>query len=226
MEHSEAIRLMAAERYLLNELTPELRHSFEDHFFECQECALEVQAGDALIQHSKNIFAEPPVPVAAREVREARPSWFAWLRPAYAVPVFAVLVAVVAYQNLVSVPTLKKAAANAGEPQVVASLYLTSGTLQGADDRVIRVRAGNSFLLQVDIATDPRYSSYICELRSPSGDLAGSFPVSADAARNTVPVLVPPPQKSGAYKLVVRGIVSGQQATSEISSSSFELQVQ
>jgi hypothetical protein len=224
MEHPEAIRLMAAERYLLNELTPELRQGFEEHFFECQECALEVQAGDAFIQHSKKIFGETPAPVAPTQAREARPSWFTWLRPTFAVPVLAVLLAVIAYQNLVSVPRLKESA-RLGQPQVVASLYLTSGTLQGADDRVIKVRPNSSFLLQVDIATNPRYSSYVCELQSASGDVVGSFPVSAEAARNTVPVLVPQ-QKSGAYKLVVRGIVSGQQATSEISSSSFELQVQ
>jgi hypothetical protein len=225
MEHPEAIRLMAAERYLLNELTPEQRQSFEEHFFECQECAVEVQAGDAFIQHSKKIFGEPVAPYAPREERESRPGWMAWLRPAFAVPVFAALIAVIAYQNMVSVPRLKQSASNL-QPQVVASLYLTSGTLQGAEDRVIKVRSNSSFLLQVDIAADPRYSSYICELRSPSGDVVGTFPVSTEAARNTVPVLVPPQQKSGSYKLAVRGIVSGQQATSEISSSSFELQVQ
>lgn len=225
MEHPEAIRLMAAERYLLNELTPEQRQSFEEHFFECQECALEVQAGDAFVQHSKKIFGETPVPVPAPRIRETRASWTSWLRPAFAAPVFAVLIAVIAYQNLVSVPRLKQVASN-GQPQVVASLYLTSGTLQGAEDRVIKVRRNSSFLLQVDVATDPRYSSYLCELQSASGDVVGSFPVSAEAARNTVPVLVPPQQKSGAYKLVVRGIVSGQQATSEISSSTFGLQVQ
>ncbi len=225
MEHSEAIRLMAAERYLLDELSPELRQNFEEHFFECQECALEVQAGDAFIQHSKKIFGGTSVPVAVPEVRASRSGWMAWLlRPAFAAPVFAVLIAVIAYQSFVSVPRLKQLASN-GQPQVIASLYLTSGTLQGAEDRIIKVRPNSSFLLQVDIATDPRYSSYLCELQSASGDVLGSFPVPTEAARNTVPVLVPQ-QKSGAYKLVVRGIVSGQQATSEISSSSFELQVQ
>ncbi len=225
MEHSEAIRLMAAERYLLNELSPEQRQSFEEHFFECQECALEVQAGDAFVQHSKKIFGETPAPVPAPRVRETRSGWMAWLRPAFAVPVLAALVAFIAYQNLVSVPRLKQSAANV-QPQVVASLYLTSGTLQGAEDRVVRVRPNSSFLLQVDIAADPRYSSYVCQLLSPSGAVVGTFPVSAESARNTVPVLIPPQQKSGSYKLAVRGIVSGQQATSEISTSSFELQVQ
>ena len=225
MEHSEATRLMAAERYLLNELTPEQRQSFEDHFFDCQECALEVQAGNGFIHHSKEIFAEPVAVPAAAPVREARASWFAWLRPAFAVPVFAVLLAVIAFQNLVSVPHLKQLAASTVRPQVMASLYLTSGTLQGAEERVIKVQPNTPFLLQVDIATDPRYSSYLCELRSSTGEVAASLPVPAEVARNTVQVMVPA-QKSGVYKLAVRGIVSGQQATSEISSSSFELQVQ
>jgi len=37
MDHGESIRLMAAEKYLLGELAPELREQFEEHFFDCQE---------------------------------------------------------------------------------------------------------------------------------------------------------------------------------------------
>ena len=59
MDHSESIRLMAAEKYLLGELTPDLQEKFEEHFFECQECALDVRAGAALVEHSKVVLAEP-----------------------------------------------------------------------------------------------------------------------------------------------------------------------
>ena len=59
MDHSESIRLMAVEKYLLGELTPELQEQFEEHFFECQECALDVRAGAALVEHSKVVLSEP-----------------------------------------------------------------------------------------------------------------------------------------------------------------------
>ena len=35
MDHSEAVQLMATERYLLGELSPDQREAFEEHFFEC-----------------------------------------------------------------------------------------------------------------------------------------------------------------------------------------------
>jgi len=53
MDHSESIRLMAAEKYLLGELTPELRDQFEEDFFDCQECPFDVRAGAALVENSK-----------------------------------------------------------------------------------------------------------------------------------------------------------------------------
>ena len=42
-----------------------------------------------------------PVPVSKAA------GWLAWLRPAFAVPVFALLLAVVGYQNFVTVPRLE-----------------------------------------------------------------------------------------------------------------------
>src|SRR5580704_6048204 len=77
MDHSESIRLMAAEKYLLGELAPELREQFEEHFFDCQECALDVRAGAALVEHSKVVLSEPvavspaSLPVPAR----VKPDW-------------------------------------------------------------------------------------------------------------------------------------------------------
>ncbi|MGC2705555.1 MAG: hypothetical protein WA361_13635, partial [Candidatus Acidiferrales bacterium] len=39
MEHTEAVQLKAAERYVLGELTGDLRAQYEDHYFGCAECA-------------------------------------------------------------------------------------------------------------------------------------------------------------------------------------------
>jgi anti-sigma factor RsiW len=43
MTHTEAVRSSAAERYLLNELSEPERFAFEDHYFDCPECAEEVR---------------------------------------------------------------------------------------------------------------------------------------------------------------------------------------
>jgi hypothetical protein len=45
MEHSKAIESMAAERYILGELNLDERDDFEEHFFDCPECAISVRDG-------------------------------------------------------------------------------------------------------------------------------------------------------------------------------------
>src|ERR1700758_2565140 len=82
MDHEEAVRQNATERYLLDELDPELRDQFEEHLFDCQDCALDLRAGAMFVEQTKVILAEPAVSVASVPVREtAKPGWFAWLRP-------------------------------------------------------------------------------------------------------------------------------------------------
>src|SRR5437899_1549015 len=44
MDHNEALQLQAAGKYVLGKLSPPLRDEFEEHFFDCQECARHVQA--------------------------------------------------------------------------------------------------------------------------------------------------------------------------------------
>ncbi|MFZ1030822.1 MAG: hypothetical protein WAN72_02440, partial [Candidatus Acidiferrales bacterium] len=43
MEHTEAVQLKAAERYVLGELTGDLRAQYEDHYFGCAECAADLK---------------------------------------------------------------------------------------------------------------------------------------------------------------------------------------
>jgi hypothetical protein len=45
MSHDEAVECFAAEQYLLDEMTLELCDEFEQHFFDCRECAIDLLAG-------------------------------------------------------------------------------------------------------------------------------------------------------------------------------------
>lgn len=44
MDHAEAMRLQAAVKHVLGELRQAERDSFEERYFECGECALDVHA--------------------------------------------------------------------------------------------------------------------------------------------------------------------------------------
>ena len=50
MTHQQALDTMAAERYLLDEMTEVEKHEFEDHFFDCGDCAEEVRHGELIRQ--------------------------------------------------------------------------------------------------------------------------------------------------------------------------------
>jgi len=224
MDHSESIRLMAAEKYLLDELTPESREQFEEHFFDCQECALEVRAGAAFVEHSKVVLAEP---VAASSVRAsipapARPGWLTWLRPAFAVPVLATLLAVIAYQNLVTYPQLQQAAAT---PQILPWASINVST-RGASTTQISPRVGEGFHLLVNIPPEGRYESYTFDLSSPSGRLAWSRTIPAASSDDARSIYVPGAnQEQGIYALAVHGI-SATGENLDLGRYSIEVQIQ
>ena len=229
MDHSEAIRLMAAEKYLLGELTQESRDQFEEHFFECQECAQDVSAGAAFVEHSKVVLAGSPQPipqvVPARQPGKQPSSWLAWLRPSVAVPVMALMLAVIGYQNLFTYPKLKDEMALVSRPQLLASASLINANTRGANRIVVSSRQGEPFLLFVDIPAETRFSSYITELDAPTGKSLWSLTIPADAAKDTVNLRVPPGNyAAGTYTVVVRG-VGTYAGPSEVGRYPFELQV-
>src|SRR3984893_19526268 len=109
MDHDEAVRTNVTERYLLDELDPEMRDQFEEHLFDCQDRALDGRAAAMFVEQSKAILSERPEagPVKAPVPVSKAAGWFAWLRPAFAVPVFALLLAMVGYQHFVTAPRLE-----------------------------------------------------------------------------------------------------------------------
>ena len=56
MDHNEALQLQAVEKYVLGELPPPLRDEFEGHFFECQECALDVMAAAEFVDNVRAVL--------------------------------------------------------------------------------------------------------------------------------------------------------------------------
>lgn len=203
MDHDQAVRMKATERYLLDELDPSAREEFEEHLFDCQECALDLRAAAMFVEQSKVALAEGPKAVPVRHAAPARSNWFGWLRPAFAVPAFAALIAVIGYQNLVQVPHLQMAATQPMELPYTSLNVSTRGTVT----KDVTIQPGLGFNLFVSVPPDSTYSSYILELHNPAGRLQYSLKIPASSPDDTRSIYIPGAGlEQGTYTLAVSGV--------------------
>ncbi len=222
MDHADVLRMNATERYLLNELDTTQLEQFEEHMFECQECALDVHAAAMFIEQSKNVLAKPalaPVPVPRPVPAPAPKPWFAWLRPGFAVPAMAVLLLAIGYQGYLL------RSSQGSTPDILASATINVATRSAATPQV-HSKAGKPFVLLLNIPSESRFSSYIADLYDPAGHIKWSLPISAEMANDTLPVRVPGLGESGLYVLAIRGISQDSSTPTEIGRQPFEFSLQ
>ena len=222
MDHEQAVRQKATERYILNELDPGLRDEFEEHLFDCQDCALDVRAAAMFVEQSKSILAEPPSPAPVRVPFPvpAKVGWLGWLRPAFAVPVLALLI-VIGYQNLITFPKMTRVLSS---PQLLPSVMVNVAT-RGASVPVIAVPQGRAFLLYVRIPPQDGYSRYTADLYNPAEKLEWSLPIPATPGEDMWTVQVPANNReSGKYTLRVLGTTSSGESKEVGFPTAFELQ--
>jgi hypothetical protein len=215
MTHSEAVQQMAAERYLLDELTPVMRDAFEEHVFDCQECALDLRAAAAFIDEAKvqlplhTMPSPKPQPAFGKEPKRQR---FSWLSPAFAVPTFAVLLLVIGYQNVAVIPGLRTAAT---QPRVMPWASVHLGTRGAAPISVVADRKDGVNLL-VDVPQQPTYPTYMCELYDADGKPVWKIPGFApgENANGALSVAISGQGlHEGAYTLAISGMLPSGEAT-------------
>jgi hypothetical protein len=214
MEHSEAVQLKAAERYVLGELSGDLRTQYEEHYFGCPECAEDLKLAAAFVENTRAVLESGPVTRSARvpmatERRFSSSGWFArLLRPSFAIPVFALLLLFAGYQNLIVIPHLKSAAPSIS-PQTLPSYSLISANSRGGEPLTITLPANKAFSLYIDIPPEKQFPLYACELLNASGITEYSLNISGAEAQNSVQLLIPPATlKPGNYTVVVRGLAA------------------
>ena len=206
MDHEEAIKLRAAERYILEELSPDERDDFEEHYFMCVECADEVRSVFALADNAKSVFAgqaqaATPRPVALHE----RPSnWWLRLRPAVAAPAAAaLLLGVTLYQSVWVIPRLERDLANVNQAQTIPSVVARPATR--GEDPVVEISEHDRFVqLILDLNVTIPDSFYTLEVYDEAGSLRFSVPAPAPS-RGSLHLLLPVTGlKPGPYMIRVR----------------------
>ena len=203
MDHNEAMHSEACEKYLLGELSLELREDYEEHYFSCQECALHLRTTSQLLGATRQILAAQPASAAPAAAR-ASAGWFAWLKPSIAIPVFTALLLFIGYQNLVIIPHYKQSSS----PTVLPMYSLIAGNTRGEQGLVFTVSPNQPVGLYVDVPADPSYSTYLLRLQDPSGAVAPFRSLTAAEAQKTQVITFNPARLAGNYALIISGLTN------------------
>jgi hypothetical protein len=202
MTHADAIRTLAVERYLLDEMPEIERFAFEDHFFDCVECADDLRDGATM---SKAVKAGL-LPQASRPTTIspaiAKRRW----TPSVVLPwaAAAMLALAVGYQSL--------APASNGRLQIST---LTPVTIRpdsrGAVPTVSIDGDAEAVTLALDVDA-PAGSNLTYVLRSSAGVLIAEGRITAPPAGAPLLLLVPvwTLTPSTQYSLAVQGAADGQ----------------
>jgi hypothetical protein len=223
MDHGEAVREMAAERYLLDELEPEAREAFEEHVFDCPECALDLRAAAAFVDEAKVQLptlaesAPTPAPPIIGKARVKRDWWLRWTRPVFAVPAFATLLLVLGFQNLVTLPKLRTEAA---QPRLLSWVPL-GGEMRGASAAPITADREHGVALSLDLSQQPGlapYPNYSFDLLDPQGKVVwtgvAAAPPASDAGVRRIVLVIPGTSvRNGGYTVAVFGVGPGGERT-------------
>lgn len=210
MTHDRAVATHAAERYLLDEM-PELeRFQFEEHYFDCAECADTVRLGgvmqDGVAAGLLPAITAATAPAAVHEPSTSRASGGSMGR---LLPwaVAATLALATGYQTLVVVPGLRDQAVG---PQALAPLTLRAAS-RGAVPTLVRPTSGVvSFALDVNgIAAGTRLAY---DLRAADGTSVATGSAAAPPPGAPLLLLVPASAfpSEGSYTLSVAAAEGGR----------------
>jgi hypothetical protein len=209
MDHKEAITTKASERYLLDDMTPELRESFEEHLFDCPDCILDVRAGAAFIQTAKaelsNLLESPAsLPKSAAPKQKSKRSFFSsWLQPAFTVPAIAGLLLVIGFQTL----STMRSHSVPGEPRILPTTAFHAGT-RGDAHTIVHADPKQGVVLSIELPQTSAYATYSFTLYDPQQKQQWTRTMTAASSDEGAISLFIPGQslENGTYTLGIAGV--------------------
>jgi hypothetical protein len=170
MNHSDAQALGAVEKYYLGELTAQQHEHFEEHCFECAECATELRT----LYTVKESIRRMPARSEVRAGRQAGP-WLSWMTHPIAARLSLAaslsLATIVAYQNFRTIPQLS---ATLEAPALIQ-------TLKPGIER--RGSTTESMEYTVPLRFREGFTAYRIDLRTPDGTVVRSLEASVEQAQ-------------------------------------------
>lgn len=204
MNHEEAVELQLAVKYVLGELPPVQRDEYEDHYIDCPECAKDVHAAAAFADAARRVFRQEAQgeELAKEQERRGRLGWLFWLRPAYAVPALLILLVLVGYQNVRTIPRLKS------KTNVFDSFSLVAANRNERGEEAVKVQVHQNemFALDFDFLPAQKFDHYLCQLQDEAGHVVLQVGIPAEKDHQEVHVLVPNGlERPGMYIVVLAG---------------------
>ena len=200
MTHLEAVNTLASERYVLGDMSELERHAFEEHYFNCEECAEGVRIEALMTDAARDGLLGAPK--AANFARRApvQPVW----RSSVALPwaTAATLAVIIGYQSF----ALKRAVQPLPGPVALAPVTVRPAS-RGQASVVVLPRDGSAVTLAIDVEGATPGGDLQYELRQAAGTAVASGRVPAPEAGSPLLLLIPSSllTPSGRYILVVHG---------------------
>jgi hypothetical protein len=210
MDHVQAIQTRAAEKYLLGDYSAAEQDEFAEHFFDCEECAKDVRLTALFMDTAKRVIAADlraePQATVIRSSSGWQPAW-------YAVAASIALLAVILYQNVITIPKLRSFAA----PQALEYFSIVGIGSRGTGQTVLTPSHERPFILLADIPSHENIDQYRCEILNADGKIVLSIDVSEALARKTVPLLIPASTLSrGTYSFAISGRTNDEPAFTQL----------
>jgi anti-sigma factor RsiW len=175
MNHADAVETRAAERYVLDEMTPEEREQFEEHYFGCAACAADVRDEMTIAATLRAENAHDNV------VPIRRTSPVPWLAAA----AMLAIVAFLGYQN-----AMLRARSPHDLPRVLHTVSLSQESRGGGEETVVG-NASQPFGLFIDIPPRANATRYVVTIADSAGRARETVQVPREEARESVQLVVP-----------------------------------
>lgn len=186
-QHQQAVRTLAAERYMLGQMTDAERETFEEHYFNCRFCAEDIKEIELLSRAARQ--QPKPQPVSKWSPMTVAP-WAIAASLAGALTLQPILMRTAPVMQLAEVP-------------YPIAAPLTSVPRTAAPSR--NLPAGRRILLYLEIAHDPQYTQYRWDLRKHEAKSLASGTLAPEQTNEPIPLLLGP-LPAGSYELVIEGV--------------------
>jgi hypothetical protein len=220
MDHLDADKTKAVERYMLGDLSVSEVEEFERHFFDCPQCSEELRALTIFQENARAVFVEQDLATIPASVHapESAASWWHGFSPLFWIRPSAMALAALVIGVFAGYLTF----AMGGGAQVRE--FPIYAQARGEETIVSPAAGSKSYLLDFDKTWDGDYASYRAVVRDASGVERLTMPITLGAPGEAILVQVPTHKlASGKYVLVMMG--AGADKETELARFPYTLQI-